>query len=46
MNKLCRLCLRECKQEKSVIIVECKRYCPAPVQVEFKFKSQKRKAGK
>jgi len=41
MNKLCQSCLRGCKQEKTAIVVECRRYYPAPVQVEFKFKVKK-----
>lgn len=28
------------------MIVECKRFCPAPVQMVFKFKGQKHRAGK
>lgn len=41
MNKLCQRCLRKCKQDTAVVVVECKRYAPAPVQMEFKFKLKK-----
>ena len=41
MNKLCGLCLKQCKQEETATIVECKRFWPAPVQMAFKFKVKK-----
>jgi len=46
MNRLCRLCERECKQSDTVLIIECRRYCPAPVQIEFKFKKSPNGTGR
>jgi len=41
MNKLCRFCLNDCKQSERAKIIECRRYHPAPVQLELKFKNKK-----
>lgn len=45
MNKLCQLCLKDCKQADTVMIIECRKYCRAPVQIEFKFKGRSKAQG-
>lgn len=36
-HNLCNRCQRSCKQIASVHLLECRRYLPVPVQLEFKF---------
>jgi hypothetical protein len=39
MNKLCRRCIRQCKQSVSIVMLECPRFQPRPFKSEeFKFK--------
>ena len=33
MNHLCEDCLRHCKQDVAVVMVQCKRYLPRPFKV-------------
>jgi len=34
INKLCRKCLRNCKQPVANLLLECPRYYPLPFKVE------------
>ena len=42
-NSVCLKCQRRCKQQAGILLVECRRYMPIPVQLEFKFKDVKGK---
>jgi len=38
-NKLCRRCIRQCKQPDSIIMLDCPRFQPRPFKSEvLKFK--------
>ena len=33
-NKLCAKCLRHCKQDESILLIDCPRFLPFPFKVE------------
>jgi hypothetical protein len=33
-NKLCKKCLRECRQPASAVLVDCPRFMPLPFKVD------------
>ncbi len=38
VNKLCRKCIRTCRQDESVLLVDCPRFLPRPfTSEELKF---------
>lgn len=41
MNKLCENCRKNCKQTDTAMVVECRKYCPVPIQMTLKFKNKK-----
>lgn len=41
-HNLCKRCQRSCKQRADVRLLECRRYQPVPVQLEFKFGNKKK----
>lgn len=40
-NKLCEACEKDCKQNKSVVLISCQRFKAKPKQLEFSFKFMK-----
>ncbi len=34
INKLCRRCIRQCKQPDSIVMLECPRFQPRPFKSE------------
>ncbi len=39
INKLCRRCIRQCKQPVSIVLLHCPRFQPRPFKSEeFRFK--------
>jgi hypothetical protein len=33
-NKLCAKCLRHCKQDESILLIDCPRFLPFPFKIE------------
>ncbi len=34
VNKLCRKCIRNCRQEEAVLLLDCPRFLPRPFKSE------------
>lgn len=43
INPLCKKCLRDCKQNKDIKIIDCQNFLP---QLEFNFKKINKKSAK